>query len=207
MPPGSVSIRVARDMKTRCAWCGEDSLYVAYHDEEWGVPVHDDQLLFEFLVLEGAQAGLSWITVLRKRENYRKAFDSFDIEQVAGYSEADVSRLLADAGIVRNRLKIESAIRNARGVLQLQEDFGSLDSFIWSYVDGISVQNEWKTLAELPVNTEISDRMSRDLKKRGFNFVGSTICYSFMQAVGMVNDHTTDCFRYGEIKKIARPGI
>ena len=194
-------------MKTRCEWCGEDSLYIAYHDHEWGVPVHDDQLLFEFLVLEGAQAGLSWITVLRKRENYRKAFDSFDIEQVAGYSEADVSRLLADAGIVRNRLKIESAIRNARGVLQLQEDFGSLDSFIWSYVDGISVQNEWKTLAELPVNTEISDRMSRDLKKRGFNFVGSTICYSFMQAVGMVNDHTTDCFRYGEIKKIARPGI
>ena len=183
----------------RCQWCGSDPLYVAYHDQEWGVPVHDDRLLFEFLILEGAQAGLSWITILKKRENYRKAFHGFDVRRVARYTEKDVARLLGDAGIVRNRLKIESAIKNARGVLAIQEEFGSLDAYLWNYVDGVSQQNTWKSLAELPAKTELSDQLSKDLKKRGFNFVGSTICYAFMQAVGMVNDHTTDCFRHREL--------
>jgi DNA-3-methyladenine glycosylase I len=186
---------------TRCEWCGSDPLYVAYHDGEWGVPVHDDRLLFEFLILEGAQAGLSWLTILKKRDNYRKAFHNFDCDRIAKYTEADVNRLLADPGIVRNRLKIESAIRNARGVLAIREEFGSLDSYLWHYVDGIPRQNAWKSMAELPAKTELSDALSRDLKKRGFNFVGSTICYAFMQAVGMVNDHETDCFRYKMISK------
>jgi DNA-3-methyladenine glycosylase I len=186
----------------RCTWCGDDPLYMAYHDDEWGVPVHDDRLLFEFLILEGAQAGLSWLTILKKRENYRKAFDSFDIETAATYSQDDINRLLADSGIVRNRLKINSAIKNARGVISIQEEFGSLDSYLWRYVDGIPKQNEWKSMAEIPAKTELSEMMSTDLKKRGFNFVGPTICYAFMQAVGMVNDHTTDCFRHKEIKKI-----
>lgn len=191
-------------MKTRCEWCGSDPLYVAYHDDEWGIPVHDDRLLFEFLILEGAQAGLSWLTILKRRENYRKAFHAFDVERVAKYTKADVARLLADAGIVRNRLKIESAIKNARGVLGIQEEYGSLDSYFWRYVDGIPEQNAWRSMSELPARTELSDTMSKDLKKRGLNFVGSTICYAFMQAVGMVNDHTTDCFRYKEIKDIAQ---
>ena len=193
-------------MKTRCQWCGIEPLYIAYHDDEWGVPVHDDRLLFEFLILEGAQAGLSWLTILKKRENYRKAFDSFDYEQIANYSQRDVKRLLADSGIVRNRLKIESAIRNARGVLDIQDEYGSLDSYLWRYVDGSPRQNAWKTMVELPAQTELSDAMSRDLKKRGFNFVGPTICYAFMQAVGMVNDHTTDCFRHREISELAYGG-
>jgi DNA-3-methyladenine glycosylase I len=187
-------------VKKRCQWCGQDPLYVAYHDEEWGVPVHDDRLLFEYLVLEGAQAGLSWSTILKKRENYRKAFDGFDIVRVANYTESDVERLLADPGIVRNRLKIRSAIKNAQGVLDIQDEFGSFDAFLWRYVDGKPRQNNFKSMAELPANSDISDRMSRDLKKRGFNFVGSTICYAFMQAVGMVNDHEMDCFRYGELR-------
>lgn len=191
-------------MKTRCEWCGSDPLYVAYHDDEWGIPVHDDRLLFEFLILEGAQAGLSWLTILKRRENYRKAFHAFDVERVAKYTKADVARLLADAGIVRNRLKIESAIKNARGVLGIQEEYGSLDSYFWRYVDGIPELNAWRSMSELPARTELSDTMSKDLKKRGLNFVGSTICYAFMQAVGMVNDHTTDCFRYKEIKDIAQ---
>ena len=191
-------------MKNRCNWCGSDPLYIAYHDDEWGIPIHDDRLLFEFLILEGAQAGLSWLTILKKRENYRKAFHGFDYDRIANYTETDVRRLLADSGIVRNRLKIGSAIKNARGVINIQEEFGSLDSYLWRYVGGIPKQNEWKSMAELPVNTEISDMMSKDLKKRGFNFVGSTICYAFMQAVGMVNDHTTDCFRHEEIKQLAQ---
>jgi DNA-3-methyladenine glycosylase I len=191
-------------MENRCEWCGSEPLYVAYHDNEWGIPVHDDQLLFEFLILEGAQAGLSWLTILKKRENYRKAFHAFDVERVAKYTKADVARLLADAGIVRNRLKIESAIKNARGVLGIQEEYGSLDSYLWRYVDGIPRQNAWKSMAEIPAKTELSDTMSRDLKKRGLNFVGSTICYAFMQAVGMANDHTTDCFRHKEIKDLAQ---
>lgn len=188
-------------MAERCAWCGTDPLYVAYHDDEWGVSVHDDRHLFEMLVLEGAQAGLSWLTILRKRESYRKAFDGFDIEAVARYSESDVARLLADPGIVRNRLKVASAIRNARRVLDLQDKHGSLNAFLWRYVDGDPVQNTWRSLAEIPVSTAQSDRMSRDLKRLGLNFVGSTICYAFMQSVGMVNDHVIDCFRHAEIRR------
>ena len=192
-------------MKKRCAWCGSDPLYRAYHDDEWGVPVHDDRRLFEFLVLEGAQAGLSWLTILKKRENYRKAFHSFDCERIARYTDADVARLLADAGIVRNRLKIASAIQNARSVLAIQEAYGSLAAYLWRYVDGVPRQNAWGSMAEIPARTELSDAMSRDLKKRGLKFVGSTICYAFMQAVGMVNDHTTDCYRHQEIRALAQP--
>lgn len=186
-------------MKTRCAWCGDDPLYVAYHDGEWGTPSHDDRHLFEMLILEGAQAGLSWLTILRKRNNYRRALDAFDVEKVAAYGAADIHRLLADPGIVRNRLKIESAIRNARTVLAIREEFGSLDAFLWRFVDGRPVQNAWQSLAEVPARTAQSDAMSKELQRRGCNFVGSTICYAFMQAVGMANDHTVDCFRYGEL--------
>ena len=186
-------------MMKRCDWCGSDPLYVSYHDDEWGVPVHDDRRLFEFLILEGAQAGLSWLTILKKRENYRKAFEGFDAGRIARYGGQDIARLLQDSGIVRNRLKIEAAVRNARGVLNIREEYGTLDAFLWRYVDSTPVQNAWKGMAELPAKTKVSDLMSKDLKKRGFNFVGSTICYSFMQAVGMVNDHATDCFRYKEI--------
>ena len=192
-------------MKQRCAWCGSDPLSRAYHDDEWGVPVHDDQRLFAFLVLEGAQAGLSWLTILKKRENYRKAFHAFDCERIARYTDADVARLLADAGIVRNRLKIASAIQNARSVLAIQDAYGSLAAYLWRYVDGVPRQNAWGSMAEIPARTELSDAMSRDLKKRGCTFVGSTICYAFMQAVGMVNDHTTDCYRHQEIRALAQP--
>lgn len=191
-------------MKNRCEWCGTDLLYVQYHDDEWGVPLHDDRGLFELLVLEGAQAGLSWLTVLKKRGNYRNAFHGFDLHKVASYSVSDVQRLLADPGIVRNRLKIESTIRNARGVLAIREEFGSFDSFIWRYVDHQPKQNAWRLPAEVPARTALSDTISKDLKKRGFNFVGSTICYAFMQAVGMVNDHVLGCFRHDEVKKIAQ---
>jgi DNA-3-methyladenine glycosylase I len=191
-------------IKNRCAWCGSDPLYTAYHDEEWGVPLHDDRRLFEMLVLEGAQAGLSWLTILRKRENYRKAFHQFNCEKIAAYTQKDMERLLADPGIVRNRLKIESAVKNARAVLAIKEEFGSLDAFLWRYVDGAPIQNALKSLAEIPAKTAQSDAMSKDLKKRGFNFVGSTICYAFMQSVGMVNDHVTSCFRYRELKGGAR---
>ena len=187
-------------MKSRCEWCGSDPLYIAYHDEEWGVPVHDDRRLFEMLILEGAQAGLSWLTILKKREGYRKAFQAFDYEKVAAYSRRDITSLLVNSSIVRNRIKIESVIKNARGVLDIRMEFGTLDSFLWRYVDGIPRQNTWKYISDLPVRTEQSDAMSKDLKRRGFKFVGSTICYAFMQAVGMVNDHTTGCFRYREIK-------
>jgi DNA-3-methyladenine glycosylase I len=190
-------------MKNRCEWCGTDSLYVKYHDDEWGVPLHNDCGLFEFLILESAQAGLSWLTILRKRDNYRNAFDGFDAQKVADYSATDVQRLLADPGIVRNRLKIESTIKNARCVLAIREEFGSFDSFLWRYVDHQPRQNAWRSLAEVPASTALSDKISKDLKKRGFNFVGSTICYSFMQAVGMVNDHLVCCFRHDEVKKIA----
>jgi len=186
-------------MKMRCEWCGSDPVYVAYHDNEWGVPLHDDRLLFEFLILEGAQAGLSWLTILKKRENYRKAFHGFDWERVARYTTADIERLMGDAGIVRNRLKVESAIKNARGVLGILDEYESLNAYFWRYVDGVSLQNSWKSAAELPVQTSLSDALSKDLKKRGFSFVGSTICYAFMQAIGMVNDHTVDCFRHSEL--------
>jgi DNA-3-methyladenine glycosylase I len=188
------------DARQRCEWCGDDPLYVAYHDHEWGVPEHDDPRLFEFLILEGAQAGLSWLTILRKRANYRRAFDGFDSERVARYTDADVDRLMHDDGIVRNRLKIESAIKNARGVLSIQTEFGSLDEFIWRYVDGIPVQNSWASLTELPAKTTVSEQMSKDLKARSMNFVGPTICYAFMQAIGMVNDHVTTCFRHKELQ-------
>jgi DNA-3-methyladenine glycosylase I len=188
-------------MKQRCEWCGSDPLYVAYHDDEWGVPVHDDRRLFEFLVLEGAQAGLSWLTILKKRENYRNALDAFDVERIAAYGPRDIRRLLDDPGIVRNRLKIEATIRNARGVLAIRDEYGTLDAFLWRYVDGTPVQNAWKRMAQIPAKTKQSDQMSKDLRARGFNFVGSTICYAFMQAVGMVNDHVTDCFRHKEIAK------
>jgi len=183
-------------MKKRCLWCKEDPLYIDYHDNEWGIPIHDDRLLYEFLVLEGAQAGLSWLTILKKRENYRKAFHFFDYEIIEKYTEADITRLLANAGIIRNRLKIESAIKNARAVIKIIKEFGSLDCYLWQYVNGIPQQNKWKSIEELPSKTETSELMSKDLKKRGFTFVGPTICYAFMQAIGMVNDHTTDCFRY-----------
>ena len=193
-------------MKYRCEWCGSDPLYVAYHDNEWGVPVHDDSRLFEMLVLEGAQAGLSWLTILKKRESYRQAFHGFDPEMIAAYSDADIRRLLGDSGIVRNRLKIESAIQNARGVIDIITEVGSFSSFLWPYVDNVPQHNAWTSLSQLPARSEQSDMMSKDLKKRGFNFVGSIICYAFMQAVGMVNDHLVSCFRYAEVKEIAQQG-
>ncbi len=191
-------------MENRCQWCTSDPAYLAYHDEEWGVPVHDDRRLFEMLVLEGAQAGLSWLTILKKRENYRAAFDGFDPEKVAHYGPPEIGRLLENAGIVRNRLKIESTIRNARVFLSVQTEFGSFDAFLWQHVDGTPIQNAWTSLAQIPPRTETSDALSKDLKKRGFKFVGSTICYALMQSVGMVNDHVTDCFRYEPIRQSVR---
>lgn len=186
---------------TRCAWTGADPLYRDYHDLEWGVPVHDDRLLFEFLILEGAQAGLSWITVLRKRESYRAAFGGFDPAIVARFDEAKQAELLQNPGIIRNRLKIASTISNAHAFLQVQEQFGSFDAYLWRFVEGRPIQNRWRSISEVPASTAVSDTMSRDLKKRGFRFVGSTICYAMMQAVGMVNDHTTDCFRWKELQQ------
>jgi len=183
----------------RCPWCGSDPLYVAYHDKEWGVPLHDETRLFEFLILEGAQAGLSWLTVLRKRQHYRQAFAGFDAEEVARFGEADITRLLGNPGIIRNRLKIEAAIRNARVVLAIRAAHGSLDRFLWQFVDGLPVQNQWRTLAEVPASTRQSEQMSQELRRRGCNFVGSTICYAFMQAVGMVNDHLVDCYRHAAL--------
>lgn len=180
----------------RCPWCGTDPLYVAYHDNEWGRPVHDDQRLFEFLVLEGAQAGLAWITILRKREGYRRAFAGFDPTRVAAFDEADVARLLADPGIVRNRAKIASAIGNARAYLEIQANFGSFDAFLWDFVGGHPIVNAWTRLDQVPARTDVSDRLSKALRQRGFSFVGSTICYAHMQAVGMVNDHLVSCHRH-----------
>jgi len=189
-------------MKQRCEWCGTDPLYVAYHDEEWGVPVHDDRKLFELLVLEGAQAGLSWITILKRREGYRKAFDGFDAGKIARYTDEDISRLLADPGIIRNRLKIRSAVTNAQALLRVQAEFGSFDSYLWAFVPGGPLQNARQRLADIPARTPESDALSRDLKKRGFAFVGSTICYAFMQTVGMVNDHVVSCFRHNIVSPI-----
>lgn len=186
-------------MKTRCAWAGKDPLYIDYHDNEWGVPVHDEHRLFEFLILEGAQAGLSWITILRKRENYRLAFDGFDAALVAGYGQTKIDELLINPGIVRNRLKIHAAITNAQAFLDVQREFSSFDRYIWQFVNGISIQNLWAMQEDVPANSKESDLMSRDLKARGFKFVGSTICYAFMQAVGMINDHTLNCFRHREL--------
>lgn len=188
----------------RCNWCKGDELYQKYHDEEWGVPSYDDETLFEFLILEGAQAGLSWITILKKRENYRKAYNDFNPEKMARYSEKKIERLIQNEGIIRNELKIRSAITNAKCYLELCEQEGSLSSYLWNYVDGKPIQNQWKTLEEVPASTELSDTISKDMKKRGFKFFGTTICYAFMQAVGMVNDHTTDCFRYKKCKQLAK---
>jgi DNA-3-methyladenine glycosylase I len=186
-------------MVTRCQWAGTDPLYTTYHDLEWGVPVHDDRTLFEFLILEGAQAGLSWSTILKKRDAYRAAFDGFDPAIVAAYDDGKAAELLANPGIVRNRAKIASAIGNARAFLRVQEEFGSFSAYIWQFVDGRPLQNAWRSLAEVPAETIESRAMSKDLKRRGFNFVGPTICYAFMQAIGMVNDHTVDCFRHAEV--------
>ena len=186
--------------RSRCWWCGDDELYQDYHDLEWGVPVHDDRLLFEFLCLEGAQAGLSWITILRKRENYRRVFDNFDAGKIAGYEDEKIAALLQDPGIVRNRLKVNGFVKNARALLELQGQGMTLDEYLWNFVDGEPLQNDRQTIDQVPANTDISDAMSKDLKKRGFTFVGSTICYAFMQAAGLVNDHTVDCFRHPELK-------
>jgi DNA-3-methyladenine glycosylase I len=190
-----------QDGLVRCGWASlNDPLYLAYHDTEWGVPVHDDRTIFEFLILEGAQAGLSWATILRKRENYRHAFDGFEPEKVARYTDADVERLLGDPGIVRNRLKILASVRNARAFLDVQQEHGTFDAYVWQFVGGRPIINRFTRMGEIPAKTPESDAMSKDLKKRGFTFVGSTICYAHMQATGMVNDHVVDCFRYDQCR-------
>lgn len=186
----------------RCPWCEGDPIYVDYHDKEWGVPVHDDKKLFEFLVLESAQAGLSWLTILKRRKGYKKAFANFNAEKVARYTSKDVARLLQDTGIIRNRLKVEAAISNARGFLKVQEEFGSFDAYSWRFVDGKQIVNKRRRLSQLPATSRESDAFSKELKQRGFKFVGSTIVYAHMQAVGMVNDHLVTCFRYPEVKKL-----
>jgi DNA-3-methyladenine glycosylase I len=188
-------------MVSRCEWAGTDPLYVAYHDEEWGVPVHDDRILFEFLTLEGMQAGLSWMTILKKRENFRQAFDGFDPQRIARYDLEKVQELLSNPGIVRNRLKIAATIDNARAFLAIQEAFGSFDAYIWQFVGGRPLVNSWRKMNEIPAQTAEAQAMSKDLLKRGFRFVGPTICYAHMQATGMVNDHTVDCFRYSECQR------
>jgi len=185
----------------RCSWCGTDPIYILYHDEEWGVPVHDDRRLFEMLILDGMQAGLSWITVLKKRDEFRKAFDHFDPEKIAQYDKEKVSQLLANPGIIRNRLKIQGAIKNAQAFLEIQKEFGTFDKFIWSFVGNKPRQNRFTKSKQIPARTPESDRMSKELKKKGFSFAGSTICYAFMQAAGMVNDHVAGCFRYLDVKR------
>jgi len=192
----------------RCEWANKSELEMSYHDDEWGVPIHDDRSLFEFLVLEGAQAGLSWSTILRKREGYRKAFDNFDARKISRYPEAVVSRLLANPEIIRNRLKVNAIVTNARAFLRVQEEFGSFDGYIWQFVNGRPIQNSWKKMTEIPSSSPASEAMSKDLRKRGFKFVGTTICYAFMQAVGMINDHVVGCFRHDEVKLSGhRPGF
>ena len=187
-------------MITRCTWSTRDPLYIKYHDKEWGTPLHNDRKLFEFLILEGAQAGLNWLMVLKKRENYRKAFDNFDPSKVAKYNQRKINSLLNNEGIIRNKIKIKSAVQNAKAFLKVRDEFGSFDKYIWQFTDGKTIQNSWDNIKKIPATSKISDLMSKDLKKRGFNFVGSTICYAFMQATGMVNDHTKDCFRYKELR-------
>lgn len=205
------SLPIAFDMSTsrpaltsRCPWCGDDPLYVAYHDDEWGVPSHDDRHLFEMLILEGAQAGLSWITVLRKRAHYRAVFDGFDPERIARYDDAKVAALLADAGIVRNRAKVAATIGNARAYLAMRDAGTTLDAFVWSFVDGRPIQNRWQSMRDAPASTPVSDALSKALVQRGFKFVGTTICYAYMQAIGMVNDHTAACFRHREVRALSR---
>lgn len=189
---------------TRCAWAGDDPLYHKYHDREWGVPLHTDKKLFEFLILEGMQAGLSWITVLKKRQAFREAFDGFDFNKVAGYDQRKVNALLKDAGIIRNRMKINAAVTNARAFIEVRREFGTFNRYIWSFVDNKPIQNSWESMKELPAKTELAEEISVDLKKRGFSFVGPTIVYAHMQATGMVNDHTTDCFRHKEVRKLGK---
>jgi DNA-3-methyladenine glycosylase I len=189
--------------RQRCGWSTSDPLYITYHDQEWGVPVHDDRLLFEFLILEGAQAGLSWITILRKRENYRQAFDQFDPQKVARFDDKKILELLNNPGIIRNRAKINAAIGNARAFLAIQEEFGSFDTYVWRFVGGKPLQNTWTEMAQIPAKSAEAEALSKDLVRRGFKFVGPTICYAHMQATGMVNDHTVDCFRYQEVQQMA----
>ncbi len=186
--------------KTRCEWPGQDPLYIKYHDEEWGAPTHDDQELFEMLILEGQQAGLSWITILKKRENFRAALDGFDPEKMARYGDQKRTELQQNAGIIRNKLKIQSFTKNAQGFLNIQKEFGSFDRYLWNFVKGKPLQNSWQTLSDIPGNTPLAQKLSKDLKKRGFTFVGPTICYAYMQSTGMVNDHIMSCFRYQELK-------
>jgi DNA-3-methyladenine glycosylase I len=193
----------AISMKTRCTWCTEDPLYVTYHDQEWGVPVRDDHTLFEFLILEGAQAGLSWITILRKREGYRALYDNFDVDKIARYSDKKLDKLLLDPRIIRNRLKVYGARKNARAFLEIQQSHGSFSDYIWDFVDGQPIQNQPKSMRDVPATTPISDKLSKDMKKRGFTFVGSTIMYAHMQATGMVNDHTIACFRHSDCQNLA----
>ena len=195
-----MELKVANNVN-RCEWCGDEDIYIKYHDKEWGVPVHSDRKLFEFLILEGAQAGLSWITVLKKRKAYREAFDNFDFNKIAKYKEAKIQSLLKNAGIIRNQLKIRATVKNAKAYILIRKEFGTFNKYIWQFTDGQTIQNKWKTLKEIPAETAISQQMSKDLKKRGFTFVGPTICYAFMQAIGMVNDHVVDCYRYDELKK------
>ncbi|MFA9408313.1 MAG: DNA-3-methyladenine glycosylase I [Candidatus Dadabacteria bacterium] len=190
-------------MNKRCDWCGTEPIYVDYHDKEWGVPVHDDRMHFEMIILDGAQAGLSWITILKRRDSYREAFDNFDAVKVSRYNDKKVEKLLTNPGIIRNRLKVNSAVKNAQAFLKIQKEFGSFDDYIWQFVNHKTIQNKWKKMSELPAKTAESDAMSKDLKKRGFSFVGSTICYAYMQAAGMINDHITNCFRYKEVKKLS----
>ncbi|MBF0276718.1 MAG: DNA-3-methyladenine glycosylase I [SAR324 cluster bacterium] len=190
------------EKKIRCGWCGQEPLYVNYHDMEWGVPTHDDQKLFEMLILEGQQAGLSWITVLKKREHYRMALDNFNPQKMASYDDQKRNELMQNSGIIRNRLKILSFTKNAQGFLNIQEEFGSFDSYLWEFVEGKAIQNAWQSLADIPGKTPLAEKLSVNLKKRGFSFIGPTICYAFMQSVGMVNDHLVDCFRYSELANL-----
>lgn len=189
-----------KSIKHRCEWAGTDPLYIEYHDNEWGVPVHDDRKLFEFLILEGAQAGLSWITVLKKRENFRKAFDNFNPEKISKYQSEKIKELLNNRGIIRNKLKIAAAVQNASAFLKVVEKYGNFNDYIWQFTDGRQIQNSWKNESEIPAETKKSKKMSKDLKEKGFKFIGPTICYAFMQATGMINDHVVHCFRYNEIK-------
>lgn len=190
------------NIKNRCVWVNNDPLYIEYHDKEWGVPVYDERLLFEFLVLEGMQAGLSWLTVLKKRENYRNCFDQFNAEKIIRYSDLKIGKLMENEGIIRNKLKIQSVVTNAKAFLMVNQEWGSFSDYIWHFVDGEPIQNHWEKAGLVPSKTHLSDKLSKDLKNRGFKFVGSTICYAFMQAIGMVNDHTTNCFRHKEICKL-----
>ncbi len=193
---------IMMEIQVRCEWCEGEGIYTKYHDKEWGVPLHSDRKLFEFLILEGVQAGLSWITVLKKRKTYREVYDQFDFNKVAKYKETKIQSLLNNPGIIRNKLKIRAAVKNAQATIKIRKEFGTFNKYIWQFTDGKTIHNSWKSLKDIPAQTEISNLMSKDLKKRGFTFVGPTICYAFMQAIGMVNDHVIGCYRYKQLKKI-----